>query len=136
MRHAAALFAIIALVFLSCVLPVAVSDASEQPGEISVAGTWEGTLRTLYGDGKITLRLKQEGNQVTGAYDWDSGRGRGYNIPLQGTISGNALNLTFPTVAFGGIEATVNGDTMTGAYHGTSQRVNEFTATRQVSKGR
>ncbi len=77
----------------------------------NVAGSWQGTY-TAPGEAPSpdSLDLTQDGSSVSGSLD---------GTPVSGTVDGNEVNVSGATVQGGvawtkRLEATVNGDTMTG----------------------
>jgi len=101
------------------VLPVHVR-AQQQ----NAAGTWKGTARGTAGSRQFeedfTMVLEQSGQKVTGTISYKletgakakSGRERD-NIPVRGTLTGDKLSLTIGKAQT--LEATVDGDSMTGS---------------------
>jgi hypothetical protein len=60
-------------------------------GNLDVSGTWNATVTTSEFSATPSLVLKQEGEKVTGQYV----SAQYGSFPLQGTLKGNALNLSF-----------------------------------------
>ena len=97
-------------------LPVMAEDQN-------VTGTWHGTLRARQGnrgfaEDTFTLVLKQDGQAVTGTFSLKLG-GTGNrggtdveNRPANGTLVGDKLSLKVGQQR--SLEATVNGDSMSG----------------------
>jgi hypothetical protein len=88
----------------------------------NVAGTWNGTVRARQGRGfavdEFTLVLKQDGQAVTGTWSQKLG-GTGFrggttpgDTPANGTLAGDKLSLKIGQQRW--LEATVNGDSMSG----------------------
>ena len=84
----------------------------ENPSDstINVSGIWEMSVQKRSGTQTWTLKLKQDGEQLTGVINSEGG-----DLPVAGTIKGQAINLSAKrfgvTVEF---PAVLNGDTMTG----------------------
>ncbi len=97
---------------------------------ISVAGEWKGRLSWSTGSGPITLYLKQEqeGNKVEGSYDVAIR----HNVPVVGTLNGNQLSLTMPSIAYSYINVTIREESgrlmMEGNYRGVTQRLSKLVA--------
>jgi len=72
------------------------SDGAKSPS-VDVTGSWVGTFTWPYGVSPITLTLRQVGAEVTGdiATTGTAGEMRQGNGPTRGTVSGDALSLTF-----------------------------------------
>jgi hypothetical protein len=105
----------------------------------SAAGTWKGTARGTAGSRQFeedfTLVLAQNGQKVTGTFSWKletgarakSGRERD-NVPVHGTITGDKLSLTIGRAQ--SLEATVDGDSMTGSVIRDNGTPHHLSATR------
>src|SRR5262245_22712032 len=94
---------------LTLALPAVAADPAA-----SVSGTWTLTVTTPQGTGKPTLRLKQDGEAVTGPY-----KGRLGEAPVTGTLKGATLKLAFKISSMMGelpveYDGTVKGSTMEG----------------------
>jgi hypothetical protein len=92
-----------------------VASAGAQ-GTTNVTGTWKMTVQTPRGPGNPTFILKQDGEKLTGTYKGQLGE-----VPVTGTIKGNAVQMSFTVTGQGGgpglqIEyaGTVEGDAMKG----------------------
>jgi hypothetical protein len=115
------------------VLPVRVG------AQQSAAGTWTGTARGVAGSRQFeedfTMVLTQAGPKVTGTFSRKletgakakSGRERA-NIPVKGTLSGDKLSLTIGKQQT--LEATVDGDSMTGSLMREKGAPHHVSATR------
>ncbi len=86
-----------------------------QQGETpDVSGTWEFQVETDLGSGSPTITFKQEGERLAGDY-----RGTFGELPVTGTVKGNAIGFSFVTNATGQEETvaysgTVDGNSMQG----------------------
>lgn len=90
----------------------------------SAAGKWTGTARGMAGSRQFseafTMVLNQNGQKVTGTYSGkieigapkQSGRER-TGVPVTGTLTGDKLSLQIGKLET--LEATVDGDSMTGS---------------------
>lgn len=90
----------------------------------NVAGKWTGTARGIVGSRQFsedfTMVLMQNGEKVTGTYSGkieagapkQSGRER-TDVPVNGTLTGDKLSLGIGKLET--LEATVDGDSMTGS---------------------
>ncbi|MDZ7632717.1 MAG: hypothetical protein U5K74_15610 [Gemmatimonadaceae bacterium] len=112
---------------LSLVLTlVAATTAAAQ----SVSGEWDGSMNTPGGPRPIRVFLKQDGEKLTGTVKRESG-----DVPLQGTIVGNAVKFSY-SILYGGnpiamaISATLAGEEMKGQVDIASQVQEAFTAKR------
>ena len=76
-------------------------SASTTAPSVDVTGAWAGTFTWPYGVSPITLRLKQAGSDVNGEIETSGTLGelRQGNGPVRGTVSGDAVSLTFAGVA-------------------------------------
>jgi hypothetical protein len=63
---------------------------------VTVAGTWEGTWESRYGDwGTMVVRLTQEGNRVSGSADiYETVCGNVKNVKVTGNVSGDDISIT------------------------------------------
>ncbi len=103
-----------------------------------VTGTWNGTVRLRQGnrlaEDQFTLVLKQDGQKVTGTWGLTTGgtgtRGgrTSENVPARGTIEGDKLSLKIGQQR--SLEATVNGDSMSGTTEFGSNPPGGLTGTR------
>jgi hypothetical protein len=106
----------------------------------NVAGTWNGTVRVRqtsgggsFAEDEFTLVLKQDGQAVTGRWSQKAGGsgsrgGTALDIPAKGTLAGDKLSLKIGTT--GWLEATVNGDSMSGKRAFGNYPAAEVTGTR------
>lgn len=89
----------------------------------NVAGTWNGTVRVRqsnrgFAEDEFTLVLKQDGQAVTGTWSQKlGGTGRrggrtSEDTPANGTLTGDKLSLKIGQQR--SLEATINGDSMSG----------------------
>jgi hypothetical protein len=127
-RAAAAFLAVGALA-----LPVRVG------AQQSAAGTWTGTARGVAGSRQFeedfTMVLTQSGQKVTGTFSRKfetgakakSGRER-TNIPVNGALTGDKLSLTVGKQQT--LEATIDGDSMTGSLMRENGTPHHVSATR------
>ena len=106
---------------------------------LNVSGTWKGTGNAPEtGTHPTTLILNQSGNNVSGTWD---------GLAVNGTVSGNQLNLTLTPFTQDGIyytgggSATITGNSMSGTLSMSGKKgtasvtINgTFTATRSSSK--
>jgi len=85
-----------------------------KPQKIDVTGVWESTVESPQGAMMSTATYKQEGEKLTGTHVGQMGE-----LPLTGTVKGNAITYTI-TVDAQGQQFTltyagkVEGDTITG----------------------
>ena len=105
----------------------------------SAAGTWTGTARGVAGSRQFeedfTMVLEQNGQKVTGTFSRKfetgakakSGRER-TNIPVRGALTGEKLSLTIGKQQ--SLEATVDGDSMTGSLIRENGMPHHVSATR------
>jgi hypothetical protein len=130
MRRAVLFFAVLALVAAFTSAPSIAQEKSQTTQNVvSVTGTWEGELVYQVWSSRIILQLNQDGEKVEGSYALPQSSLR-TTAAVVGTLKGNQLSLTIPSIAFGWINATVDGNTMTGTYVGKTGRHNNLTATR------
>ncbi|HYE72530.1 MAG TPA: hypothetical protein VEF04_04330 [Blastocatellia bacterium] len=85
------------LVFALCGLAVVRAYSAQ---DINVTGEWEFQVETANGSGTPSFTFKQEGEKLTGTY-----KGRFGEVPLTGTVKGNAINFSFKVADF---DATFN----------------------------
>jgi hypothetical protein len=88
------------------------TESSRAPS-VDVTGSWAGTFTWPYGVSPISMTLRQEGANVTGdiVTTGTLGEVRQGNGPVKGTVSADALSLTFPG---GGANLSVRGNRMSG----------------------
>jgi hypothetical protein len=105
---------------LLLILVVLMSGVVRAPAEqLSVDGTWVGTLRTDYGRADITFRFVQVGEKVDGTYDVSGPGGSFFNVKLDGSLRGERLDLVVgPT--HDTIRATVKNDQLNGVFMGST----------------
>jgi hypothetical protein len=111
MRTVLAISTALVLSASAAVLPAA---AQEQ----TAAGTWTGTADGIAGIRQahqtFTMVLAQEGNTVSGTYATKfEVKGRESTVRVNGTLTGDKLLLTVGP--HGRLQATVNGDSLTGS---------------------
>jgi hypothetical protein len=88
--------------------------ASGTSAQNSVAGEWDGSFNTPGGARPFKLVLVVDGEKLTGTAKRSSG-----DIPITGTIKGDAINFSY-TINYGGNNLTliysgkVSGDSMNG----------------------
>jgi hypothetical protein len=72
------------------------TESAKAPS-VDVTRVWAGTFTWPYGVSPMTLTLRQTGAEVTGgiATTGTVGEMRQGNGPVQGTVSGDALSITF-----------------------------------------
>jgi len=115
--------AINTLLALALTMLVGCATSATKAPSVDVTGTWAGDWvgAGAVGSGPVTLTLQQTGANVTG--EAVAGGGSPFSGPVTGTVSGNALSLSYR----GGTgEFTVNGNEMTGA-----TRLSRWTLKRQ-----
>ena len=108
----------------------ALLTASPSFAQTNVAGDWNFTMVSPQGTNTTKVTLKQDGEKVSGAF-----KGQAGELPLDGTLTGDDVKLTF-TVQFQGqslpitLTGKVAGATITGKadYGGFAE--GEFTAKR------
>jgi hypothetical protein len=103
-----------------------------------VTGTWNGTVRLRQGnrlaEDQFTLVMKQDGQKVTGTWGLTTGgtgsRGgrTSENVPARGTIEGDKLSLKIGQQR--SLEATINGDSMSGTTEFGNSAPGGLTGTR------
>ncbi|HEY4366361.1 MAG TPA: hypothetical protein VGN07_03945 [Steroidobacteraceae bacterium] len=97
----------------------------------SVSGTWNVTVQTQRATRNSTMVLTQSGENVTGTY-----KGQRGDIPISGTVKGNALNLSYK-LDLQGTElevkyvGTVEGNTAKGTVAMGQVGEGKFTARKQ-----
>ena len=105
----------------------------------NVAGTWNGTMRVRQPRGgfvqdELTLVLKQDGKAVTGSWSQKlvgtgSRGGKTFeDTPANGTLVGDKLSLKIGPQRW--LEATVNGDSMSGNTATGNNPAGDLTGTR------
>jgi hypothetical protein len=127
--------------WIICTVAVSLATGFALPAiaeDQNVAGTWNGTLRVRQGrsfaQDEFTLVLKQDGQAVTGTWSHKLGGygGRGgksfEDAPVNGTLAGDKLSLKIGPQRW--LEATVNGDSMTGNTANGSNPAGDLTGTR------
>ena len=72
---------------ISLVLLFAVTALAAQQ---DVTGNWKLTVESQAGTGNPSMVLKQDGEKLTGTYKGQLGE-----APVQGTLKGNAINISF-----------------------------------------
>lgn len=112
------------------------SEPSEPPA-VKVGGSWSVELSTDQGSFEGTLKLRQDGAEVTGRFSTSSGQGP--PLDAGGTVSGNSVDLTLSGSGGGQtveitLTGTVEGDEASGSGSGP---FGSFTweATRQSAPG-
>jgi hypothetical protein len=111
------------LLVLALTMLVGCATSATKAPSVDVTGTWAGDWvgAGAVGSGPVTLTLQQTGANVTG--EAVAGGGSPFSGPVTGTVSGNALSLSYR----GGTgEFTVSGNEMTGA-----TRLSRWTLKRQ-----
>lgn len=105
----------------------------------NAAGTWKGTARGTAGSRQFeedfTMVLEQAGQKVTGTFSYKletgakakSGRER-EDVPVRGTLTGDKLALTIGKAQK--LEATIDGDAMTGSVIRPNGMPHHLSATR------
>jgi len=129
-RRAQIIGTVIALALLAAVATAA-RAADEAPA--NVAGTWQFTADSPQGTFTATLTIQQDGGTLKGTQKSDFGE-----IPITGTVKGNAIqftvNLDSPNGSFTVVhDGTVTGDTMKGTFKMNDSSGN-WSATRQAQK--
>lgn len=113
--------------WIICTVAVSLATGFALPAiaeDQNVAGTWNGTVKVRLGNrgfaqDEFTLVLKQDGQAVTGTWSGKLGgpglRGGSTfeDIPANGTLTGDKLSLKIGQQR--SLEATVNGDSMSGS---------------------
>lgn len=105
---------------------ISVSTAAAQ----SVTGEWDGAMNTPGGARPVKLVLVQQGETLTGTVKRASG-----DVPLEGTIKGNAVKFRYMIPYNGGqvameVTTTLAGNEMKGSVDMNGQAQEEFTAKR------
>ena len=83
---------------------------------VEVSGNWKCVVTSPQGDHHATLQLRQQGEQLSGAFSSDRG-----NFKVAGTVRGDQIRFTLqytggdapPEIPF---EGKVDGDKMSGRY--------------------
>ena len=117
MKHIIWLLAIMCITFVGC------ATGLTKPPSVDVTGTWAGDWvgAGAVGSGPVTMTLQQTGANVTG--EMVAGGGSPFSGPVTGTVSGDALSLSYR----GGTgEFTIKGNEMSG-----STRLSRWTLQRQ-----
>src|SRR5262252_8622911 len=99
------------------------ATGATRPPRVDVTGTWAGEWfgNSGIGNGPVTMTLRQAGANVTG--EMVAGGGSPFSGPVTGTVSGDALSLSYR----GGTgEFTIKGSEMTG-----TTRLSRWTLKRQ-----
>lgn len=105
-------------------------QTAAQEKDTDTSGTWEGTWSWSAYSGGFALYLKQEGDTVKGTHDYEGRFIASLNeVPVMGTFKNSRLSLTVPSTA-GYVEASVEGNTMTGTYLGPGNKLCNFTVTK------
>jgi hypothetical protein len=128
--------------WIICAVAVSLATGFAVPAtaeDQNVAGTWNGTVRVRQGnrgfaEDEFTLVLKQDGQAVTGT--WGQKRGgtgskggrTAEDIPANGTLTGDKLSLKIGQQR--SLEATVNGDSMSGKTAFGNNPAGDVTGTR------
>ena len=115
---------VVALGVVAAALVVSVTAQS------SVAGDWNMTIDSDQGSLSATMTFKQDGEKVTGSMPTDQ-----ITFEFEGTISANKLELVAEIDAGGAfleviLEATVDGDEITGTLDFGGYGSGDITATR------
>ena len=97
----------------------------------NIAGTWNLTVETQRGTRESILVLTQAGENVSGTY-----KGQRSDIPIAGTVKGNAVALSFKLDLRGSelevkYTGTVEGNTMSGTVAMGQMDEGKFTAKKQ-----
>lgn len=128
--------------WIICTVAVSLATGFALPAvaeDQNVAGTWNGTVTVMQGKtgfvkDEFTLVLKQDGQAVTGTWSQKLGgsRSRGgrtfEDIPANGTLTGDKLSLKIDQQQW--LEATVNGDSMSGKTASGNNPAGDVTGTR------
>ena len=84
---------------------------------LNVAGNWEGEWESRREHNRVVFHLKQENNKVGGTFDhWGARKANMFDIPVEGSLEGDNLQLNIVGVEGGRVKAKVTGDTMEGSY--------------------
>jgi hypothetical protein len=123
-----------------CTMAVFVATGFALPAmaqDQNVAGTWNGTVRlrvnNTFVEDAFTLMLKQDGQAVTGTFSKQQGGtgsrgGRTEEGTANGSLAGDKLSLKIGKQRW--LEATVNGDSMSGNTGFANNPPGSLTATR------
>lgn len=109
-------------------------DAANRAGRSSdaarnVAGVWEMSVQKKNGTQNWTLKLKQDGERLTGVINSEGG-----DLPVAGTIKGEAINLSAKRFgATAEFPATITGDIITGEMRVLTVK-RQWTAKRRASE--
>ena len=128
--------------WIICTVAVSLATGFALPAmaeDQNVAGTWNGTVRVRQGlidfaNDEFTLVLKQDGQAVTGTWSLKLGgtgsRGgkTSEDIRAKGTLAGDKLSLKIGRQRW--LEATVNGDSMSGKTAVGNKPTGDVTGTR------
>jgi hypothetical protein len=122
--------AVVALALLAAFGAIA-RAADDAPA--NVAGTWQFSADSAQGTFNATLTIEQDGGTLKGTQKSDFGE-----IPITGTIKGNAIQFTVtvnsPNGSFTVVhDGTVSGDTMKGTFK-MNDSSGSWSATRQNQK--
>ena len=109
---------------------VAAAVVVSVPAQSNVAGDWTMTIDSDQGSLSATMTFKQDGEKVTGSMPTDQ-----ITFEFEGTISDNKLELVAEIDAGGAfleviLEATVDGDEITGTLDFGGYGSGDITATR------
>jgi hypothetical protein len=113
--------------FLSLVVAATVTTAAAAQ---SIAGEWDATMNTPGGARTFKIDFKVSGDSLSGTVHRAAG-----DVPLNGTIKGNAVTFSY-TVNYNGndlvltMTVTVDRDTMKGTVSFGGQAEDEFSAKR------
>jgi len=114
---------------LSLAALAAVPSAAAQ----SVAGEWNATMNTPGGTREFKVIFVVKGDSLSGTVKRATG-----DVPLRGTIKGNAVNFSY-TIEYGGnpleltVAATLNGDSMAGSIDLGGNAQEAFSAKRAAA---
>jgi hypothetical protein len=104
-----AVVAALCLILLGC----STAATTAKPPSVDVTGKWAGTFTWPYGTSPIIMSLKQQGADVDGQIEAAGtiGELRQRTGPVRGTVSGDALSITF---AGGSADLFVRDNRMSG----------------------
>ncbi len=111
-------------------LLVATTALTSAAASQSIAGQWDASMNTPGGVRNFTIDFQVSGDTVTGTVHRSSG-----DVPLRGTIKGNALKFSY-TIKYNDndlmltMTTTVTGDTMKGTVDFGGAAEDEFSAKR------
>lgn len=136
MRRAVLFLAVLALVIVGAGASLALTQekpsSQDASNEKLVAGVWEGEASSPYGSATFTLYLKQDGNVVTGTFDFVSLTSSSRDNKILGEWQGSALFLARPDRAFSGFELRyTEGGKLTGVYSARAGQRYTLTFTRK-----